>query len=251
MSEDRGHKCDEMSTERLLLYAYNEDGDGRVEAHVKECAVCREYLAGVERVKGLIAEAGKETAGDEVVGRIMAEAGKRAGARVKRPGSRIFSAWLRMPALAAAAALVLMAVVFWRPWKDGDPGVERLYLADVSKELSELEADIEALKDKAVASDQTGASYFLGADPDEEDLIETEDEFDDGSEAWEAVLETDDEILDLDSIELAMLDMEYSLSLLDLVIDDEDGQNEFSGIYDEFEDLDLPLLPGMESGRSL
>jgi len=273
MKNESEHQCAKVSAEDLLLHAYGEDREARIEAHLKQCAACRAYLEQLRGLRTLVQKAGTDDAGDAVVGRLKNLARQETSdlespipALVPGPRSRRYwktgedrekpSRW-GMTALAALAVAALSIAVYWTVLKQPafaptarPKETAPVYLAGVNDKISELES----LVNEQNAGQGDSAEYQVLPAVEEtagDSVAAAEDDFSLDPGAWDLIMEQNQGIEDL---ELTMLDLEDNMGLLSLVDSgeqDEAPADEIEKDGVELENLDLPLLPGSQTGTSL
>ncbi len=229
--------CGRYKQERLLLFAFGELDDRDMEEHVKACPGCRDFLAGVADVRKAAKIAGLVQPGELVMQRLRAEAADKLRAeaadklKVKESSSPAGGSSLKRLltgtgpafrwALAGIAVLLVLSIYLVAGHRFfPDEGSKRVpaWVSGVSDELASLESSFDEI-----------------------------DETDTGEGPLDMIFPQQETI---SGIELSMLDLEQSLAV-DYGVPDEDVLQYDSDYSDEPVEYELiPLLPGLETGRS-
>jgi hypothetical protein len=253
MNHNNSHKCAAVSGEDLLLFAYGEGRDPRIEQHVRECDKCRDFLAGLDRVRKLAA-AGMAEPDLKVTAGLKQTAAHEAELRrtIKLPSRKTGRSPERRRGLGWAAAIAACVIVLLVVAAARSVIRERaaqkmmaqeqraLLLADVGPQLSRLET----LIGDSVESGNDGSWPIVSitGTMSGDSAAELAREFSLDPGAWDLIVETDNGV---DDLELAMSDLEYQPDLLGYSNDngDEDKVN--------LENMERPLVPGPAPGASL
>lgn len=250
MKDGKQGDCSRASFEDLLLLAYGESTDPGLAGHARECPVCRERLAEIEGVRSLAAKAGIEPASDRAVDALMAQAAS--GPAESGSGShRTKRAWLAAAAVVAAIALSLYFAAAYNPAPPpAGNGAVPAYLAGLGADIYLLEKSVDMTHAILVDS---GDSVAAIVEPPAGESLAGADDFSLDPGGWGLVMDDGGEQVDMDSIELAMLDLEYGMETGDVLraAGDDNGSAGVESLEGEGpEDLELWLLPGLEAGKT-
>lgn len=243
MKDYKEHQCASVKAEELLRFAYGELSAPRIVEHVKECAKCRDYLAGLSEVQGLVKRAGYASPSPAVL-RAVREEAARTLAEVEPPAAPVvrlperpgLSAWSRAALLAAMIVLLAGAAVYWNSRRPQTPasGIAQtgprpnpVYAGGnslgVNPQIKEMEARVGEY-----------AVMIGNPEADSGDSLKTLASEADGSSGPD--LSEDPEVA---RIEVAMLDLEDGMGLSG----SDDNMNELTQELDELEqDIQHPLL---------